>query len=344
MPPGHWAGPIVTTTTKRTTEALARGAAAVVLSLSTAAPVAAADWSRSIAAPVSYVGDFGVRFWVGRAQTKKNLFDTSGSMLVSRLDYYDMTVYTGEAFSRLDFNNGWFIKGYAGGGGLFGGKLKDEDFPPVIDPYSATLSDNKSGSVIYGSVDAGIKLIRGPDFHLGAFVGYHFLRDYVDAMGCTQTGGNPDICVPSISASIRGISQTNNWHSLRLGLEGVVEFDRRWKLTVDAAWVPYAALHGADSHLLRIGTYPGAFTGPIPEDGTGWGYQLDAMVSYRVNDWISVGAGGRYWHVEAKGHTHFEGRVVGVDAQPQAVHWRADHFGGFIQTNIKLGPYPAFFN
>jgi hypothetical protein len=108
--------------------------------------------------------------------------------------------------------------------------------------------------------------------------------------------------------------------------------------------VPYAALYGADSHLLRIGNDVGDFTGPIPEDGTGWGYQFDAMVSYRFNDWISVGAGGRYWHVEAKGHTHFEGRVVGVDAQPQVVHWRADHFGGFIQANIKFGPYPVLFN
>ena len=90
---------------------------------------------------------------------------------------------------------------------------------------------------------------------------------------------------------------------------------------------------------MRIGTNSGDFTGPIPEDGKGWGYQFDAMVSYRFNDYISVGAGGRYWHVEAKGYTHFEGRVVGVNAQPQVVHWRADHFGGFIQAHIHFGPY-----
>ena len=89
--------------------------------------------ARSVAVPASYVGEFGTRFWFGRAQTKKDLFDTTGSILVSRLDYYDMNIFTGEAFSRLDFNNGWFIKGYVGGGGLFGGKLKDEDFPPVVD-------------------------------------------------------------------------------------------------------------------------------------------------------------------------------------------------------------------
>jgi hypothetical protein len=292
-----------------------------------------------VSAPASYVGDIGSRFWFGRAQTRKDLHDTSGSVLVSRLDYNDLGIFTGEVFSRLDFNNGWFLKGYAGGGGLFGGQLKDEDFPPVVVPYSATLSDNKSGSLIYGSIDAGIKLVRGPDFHVGAFVGYHVMRDYVDAMGCTQTAANPVICAGGIASDVRVISQTNTWQALRLGLEASVEFDRRWRLTVDAAWLPFASLSGADSHLLRIGPSPGDFTGPIPEDGTGWGYQFDAIVSYRANDWISVGAGGRYWHVQAKGHTHFEGRVVGVDARPQVVHWRADHFGGFVQASIKFGPY-----
>jgi hypothetical protein len=335
---GTLAGGPVVTTTQAITVALVRAAAAFALSLSTAAPVAAADWSRAvISVPATYVGEFGMRFWFGQAQTKKGLFDTSGAMPVSRLDYHDLSIFTGEAFSRLDFNNGWFIKGYVGGGGLFGGKLKDEDFPPVVVPYSATLSDNKSGSVIYGSVDVGIKLVRGPDFHVGGFVGYHFLRDYVDALGCTQIASNTDICFPSIPDSIRGVSQTNTW--LRLGFEAAVEFDQRWKVTLDAAWLPYAALYGADTHLLRIGANPGDFTGPVPDDGKGWGYQFDAIVSYRFSDWVSVGVGGRYWHVEAKGHSHFEGHVVDFNAQSQVVHWRADHFGAFIQANIKFGPY-----
>src|SRR5262245_2663612 len=118
---------LVVATARTITIALVRAASAFALSLSTAAPVAAADWAgafapapvatdwtRSVAVPASYVGDLGIRFWFGRAQTKKDLFDTSGSVLVSRLDYHDMNIFTGEAFSRLDFNNGWFIKGYFG--------------------------------------------------------------------------------------------------------------------------------------------------------------------------------------------------------------------------------------
>ena len=332
--------------------ALTRAAAAFAFSLSTAVPVGAADWPVTAgplpvkatswpvyASPASYVGEVGTRIWFGRARTAKDLFDTTGTALVSRLDYYDLSVFTGEAFTRFDTNNGWFLKAYVGGGGLFHGRLKDEDFPPFIAPYSATLSSQQDGSMFYGSVDAGVKLLRGPDFHIGAFVGYHFMRDTVHAFGCGQIAANPLVCGGGIPDFIQVIAQTNNWHALRVGLEASVQFNRRWKLSVDAAWLPYARLYGADSHHLRIGPNPGDFTGPIPEDGKGWGYQIDAIVSYNVNDWFHVGVGGRYWHVEAKGLTHFEGHVVGFNALPQPVRWKADHFGGFIQASWKFGPY-----
>jgi hypothetical protein len=327
------------TTIKACAVALSRLAAAFALSLATAAPVHAADWSRPFAPPETYIGDFGLRMWYGRARTAKNLYDTSGALLVSRLSYNDLNIFTGEAYTRFDFSTGWFLKGYIGGGNLFGGRLKDEDFPPTLVPYSATLSDQKEGYLFYGSVDGGFKIIRGGDFHVGAFVGYHFLRDQVSAFGCGQVATNPLVCAGGIPDSIKVITQRNDWHSLRVGLDAAVEFDRRWKLAVDAAWLPYVKLHGADSHWLRIGTSPGNFTGALPEDGKGWGYQLDAFLSYRFNDTFSVGVGGRYWHAETtKGDTHFEGHVVGVNALPQPVRWKQDHFGAFLQTTISFGP------
>jgi hypothetical protein len=327
------------------------------LSVATAAPVGAADWPAIshpvpvalpvspspswtvFAAPVTYVGELGMRFWFGRARTGKDLFDTTGGLLVSRLTYQDMSIFTGEAFGRFDFNTGWFLKGYIGGGGLFNGRLKDEDFPPVISPYSATLSDQR-GSLWYATIDAGIKVIRGPDFHVGAFVGYNFIRNTVEAFGCGQIAGNPDVCGGGGVPGIFGvITQHNDWHSLRLGLEAAVDFDRRWRFAVDAAWLPFTRLYGTDFHWLRIVDAPGAFTGGIPEDGNGWGFQIDAMVNYRLSDWVNLGAGVRYWHLEARGQTHFEGHVVGFNAQPQVVQWRADHVGGFVQASIKFGPY-----
>jgi hypothetical protein len=308
-----------------------------------AAPAAAADWSyKAPPAPATYTSDFGMRFWYGGGKTGKTLFDDTGALTISRLSYDGFSIFTGEGFARFDLSSGWFVKGYAGGGALLDGQLKDEDFPPVVTPYSATLSPIKNSSMSYGSADLGFKFVRGGDFYIGAFAGYHFMRHSVSAYGCTQVAGSPDICMPTIPDAYKVISQNNDWHSLRIGIDAAVEFNRHWKLNVDAAWLPYVWLAGSDTHWLRIGTSPGDFTGPVPEDGHGWGYQIDSFLSYRVNDLVSVGLGGRYWHMQTNGHTHFEDHIVGGGGMAQVVNWKTDNYGVFLQSSVKLGPHGLF--
>jgi hypothetical protein len=323
-----------------------RLAVAFAGSLATAAPVRAGDWTfKAFEPPAWYTADFGLRFWYGTGSTKKNLFDTTGSEQVSRLTYDKFSIVGGEAFTRFDFNDGWFIKGYLGGAGLWNGNLKDEDFPPEITPYSATTSEQKFGSLFYFNTDVGLNVVRGPDFRIGAFVGYHFLRETVSAYGCAQIASNPAICpLGFIPDSVKVISQVNNWNSLRVGMDASVDFAKRFNMTVEGAYLPLVQMFGSDAHWLRIdpsGSIVGAFTGPVPEDGNGWGYQLQAVLSYRVNEMLNVGIGARYWHMETSGHTHFEGHVVGLDALPQALDWRVDNAGVFLQAALKLGPYPV---
>lgn len=50
------------------------------------------------------------------------------------------------------------------------------------------------------------------------------------------------------------------------------------KLSVEGAWLPRVWLNGFDTHWLRIGV-PGGFTGPVPEDGRGWGYQFEGLLA-----------------------------------------------------------------
>jgi outer membrane protease len=327
----------------------ARVIAAFAMSLSTAAPVRAADWSyKAFQPPAWYTADFGLRGWYGTGSTKKNLFDTTGSQLVSRLTYDKFSIVGGEAYTRFDFNSGWYLKGYLGGTGLWNGTLKDEDFdlppPDFTEPYSATTSAQKFGSLFYFNADVGFNVVKGPDFRVGAFVGYHFLRETVSAYGCAQIAASPDICNPLVPDTTKVISQVNNWNSLRIGLDGSFDIGDRFKIAVEGAYLPFVQMFGADSHWLRIdpsATVVGAFTGPVPEDGNGWGYQLEAVLSYRVNEMLNVGLGARYWHMETSGHTHFEGHVVGTTAFPQALDWRVDNLGVFVQAGLKLGPYPV---
>jgi hypothetical protein len=303
----------------------------------------ATDWTfHGWEPPAAYTGEVGLRFWYGRGKTGKDLFDPSGTALVSRLTYNNISIYSAEAYARFDLNTGWFAKGFVGGGGFRNGKLTDEDFPPGISPYSATLSVLDNSYPFYATLDAGYNIFRGPDFRVGAFAGYHYMQEVVSAQGCGQIATNPFICgIVPIPNSIKVITQDNNWSAMRVGLDGAFDVTDRLKLSVDAAWLPFVWLNGTDSHWLRIGGDIGDFAGPIPEDGTGWGYQLEGIISYRVTDFVSVGVGGRYWHMQTKGLTHFEGDVVGVAASPQPVNWSNDNYGVFFQTSLKFGPYPV---
>jgi hypothetical protein len=292
--------------------------------------------------PANYTGEAGLRFWYGKASTSKNLFDSTGASLVSRLGYSGLSIFSAEAFGRFDLNTGWFLKGFIGGGGFRNGTLTDEDFPPGISPYSATLSVIDDSFPVYSTVDVGYTVLRGADFRVGAFLGYNYLRQVVSAQGCGQVGFNPLICgLFPVPGTVKVITQSNTWEAMRLGLEGTFDVTDRLKLSAEAAWLPFVGLNGTDAHWLRIGKNLGDFTGPVPEDGTGWGIQLEGTLSYRLTDYINVGVGGRYWHMQTAGQTHFEGHVVGFLTSPQPVEWKTDSYGVFLQTSLKLGPYPV---
>jgi len=226
----------------------ARLAIAFVASMVTAAPVNAADWSYRPEPAPTYTGEFGLRFWYGSATTAKNLYDDTGAILVSRLTYAGLSIFAAELYGRFDYDRGWFAKGYAGGGGYRKGTLKDEDPPPVTVPYSATLSVQQNSSPFYGSADVGYNILRGGDFRVGLFGGFHYMNETVSAYGCTQIAFHPGICGAfPLPNQVKVITQENNWYSLRIGFDASAEIDR-WKFSVDAALLPYVWLSGVDTH------------------------------------------------------------------------------------------------
>jgi hypothetical protein len=331
----------VSTTRTTLLSACLRLALAFAAGALTAAPAQAGDWAfRPLEWPGTYTTEFGLRFWYGSSTTGKNLFDSSGSFMVSRLTYSGLAIFAAEAYGRFDFDRRWFVKGYVGGGGMRQGGLKDEDFPPAIAPYSATFSIENNSSLAYASIDGGFNVLSGPDFRVGLFAGFHYLNENVTAFGCTQVAYNPYVCgFFVIPDQVKAITQDNNWYSVRLGMEAAVDYGP-FRFSVDAAWLPFVWLTGTDTHWLRIGNNcPCDFTGPVPEDGKGWGVQLDAILSYRVNELLSVGIGGRYWWMQTRGTTHFENHIVGGGGLPQPVDWKVQNFGVFLQASLKLGPY-----
>ena len=269
-----------------------------------------------------YSGEIGTRFWYGMGQTGKDLYGTDAKTMVSRLTYKGLTGASGELFGQLNERN-YFVKGTAGLGALMRGTLQDEDFATAtFSPYSSTDSSLHTGTIGYITVDGGGYFTETPNTRLGVFAGYSYLHQTVNGYGCTQTASNPSVCAGGIPDSTAVITQKNNWNALRIGLNGDMTFGTGWRLKGEAAVLPVVMLYGADYHWLRIGS---DFTGGIPEDGVGWGYQLEAGLDYTLANRVTLGVGGRYWHMQARGHTHFED--VTTNGGPQRVDWSTDYFG-----------------
>jgi len=279
----------------------------------------------------------GARYWYSSGKTEKDLFNLGGAGQLSRLTYNDLTANSGESFFRADHSSGLFAKGNIGLGAVSGGNLKDEDLPPFEVPYSATMSDQKDGSLTYGTVDVGYSFLRAPGYRLGVFGGYNYYREQVNAVGCTQVATNPGVCVPGISDASLVITNDNTWNSARIGLNGDVMLSDRIKLSVDAAWLPYMQLNGSDTHWLRISNFPiaGAFGGPIPQDGTGHsGAQIEGILSYQVLPGFSLGVGGRYWYFEESGNSLESFPGAGSLSLP--TNFKTERYGGFVQGAFKF--------
>src|SRR5262249_33570359 len=188
----------------------------------------------------------------------------------------------------------------------------DEDFPPMTVPYSET-SSSTSATLSYGAVDVGYSVIRQPSFRMGGFVGYGRWNEAITASGCAQLASNQDTCQPfPLPASVKVVSETDNWNLLRVGATADLMLGDHVKLTADAAWV-HAWQKAVDDHFLMFGVDPAT--------GTGNGFQVEGIASYQFTNALGLGVGGRWWHLDTNA----------VDSVQQLLTYRTDRYGVFVQ-------------
>ncbi|WP_192245630.1 omptin family outer membrane protease [Mesorhizobium silamurunense] len=278
------------------------------------------------AAPVfSFEG--GLRYWYSTGEASKDLYNRSGTRLVSRLTYDRLDAHSGEVFFNATHNpTGIFVKGLLSAGGITEGSLVDEDWPNRA-PYSNTMSDQRGGDITYFTTDLGYSFWNTPGYRIGAFVGYNFWNERYHAFGCVQQATNTRFCSRAIPNNVGLISQDNDWHSLRLGLAGQTQLTERLSLSGDVAFL-FTRLDGEDRHHLR------PKINPLPEDGDGHGVQLEAVLKYKVTDLFNIGVGARYWRVATEGTAHFE--ETPGHGSPQVEDWEAERYGVFVQASIKF--------
>ena len=261
----------------------------------------------------AYSFEVGARYWYSTGKLSKDLYDDprSSDLLNSRLTYDGLTAHSFEAFGRINLPGGLFLKGFAGTSGLGKGTLNDEDFAFPGFPYSSTLSDQRDGKLNYAMADLGYSYAANPRANVSLFGGFGYIGEKVNAYGCTQIATNPFVCVPAIGSGVLAITEDAHWGLVRLGVAADVKLMDRLTLSAEAAWVPYAQINSRDSHWLRIGTTAGSFAGPIPQNASGNGFQLEALLAYQVWDCFNIGVGGRYWRFDTRGSGDLEQNVIG---------------------------------
>lgn len=285
--------------------------------------------------PAGWTAEVGARYFGSTGRMQKDLMSAQFQQrLNSRLIYGNSTGQSLETFFRLENQNGLLLKGYAGLGTLAGGDLYDEDFPAGI-AYSNTLSGMSEGQLAYGALDVGYELVRQGQSSLGAFIGYRAHYQKVNGFGCQQIAHDTTCSdldrqgTPALVSSL-GLSETDVWQALAIGLNSRLQLTDRLRLEVDAAYLPYAVRSGADNHWFR------ADINPLAENGHGWGTQLEAILSYAVTDRLDVGVGARYWYFASdEAATRFPGVP---DRSPESFY--SERYGAFLQASYRFGDIP----
>lgn len=292
------------------------GTTAMAAGFPAKAPPVFSDWEMEV----------GTRLWYSNGKIQKDLYDNLNNQIVnSRLIYGDMTGPSLEGFARFDHRSGLFVKANFGMGALIDGRLHDEDQPPGTVPYSNTSHPMKDGSLRYGSADVGFNLLATPAGKIGPFVGYRYFYQLGRGFGCTQIGPGA-ACIP-VPESMVGLSETEQWRGLAVGLNSKLALSNRMSLELDAAWVPIADRASVDNHWLR------ADINPAPANGRAWGVQVEGVLNYALTPRWSVGVGGRYWSfATTNGSTRFPGT-----AETSPLKFTSHRYGAFVQTSYKFG-------
>ncbi len=266
----------------------------------------------------------GARYWYsnGKFQWDNQI---PGKINESRLTYSDLTGNSGELFVRVNSPYNIFVMGIAGLGSIDSGTMHDEDwgiFGGVS--YSNTVSNEGNGQLGYAQADIGYDFLRGPGYKIGSFIGYSYYTQKSDSTGCVQIANPNSDCVPALPTSVLGITQTGDWNAIRLGASADYSLGYGFRLTTDAAWLPFASFSGTDHHVLRDMYFE-------QNANNGQGVQLEAILSYDFSNRFSLGVGGRYWAMWGDGNFTCTG--CGVNYPDKAY---TDRYGLLLQGSYKV--------
>ena len=200
-------------------------------------------------------------------------------------------------FGRLNF-------GYAGIGG---GRLKDEDFSSNGGQHliSSTISNIPDNNMWYLNADVGGRVTEFPNHrgYLDLFGGYQYWHTEYQAVGVGSVFCDPKVfncAAPLPPPGQTVITNTTNWHSIRVGASTEYRLTRRLSVLGTLAFIPASVLDNKDVHHLR---------GDLSQDpsfsmlGYGVGTDVDVGARFMITTNLAANLGYRmYYNRVLTGH------------------------------------------
>ena len=299
----------------------------IVLALLLMAPgVALADGKDDVVVP-DWIGSVGANVWFSNGDSvwEHEIEILPGVSGGSRLTFRDVTSKIVSVDGDLLLWKRLVLTASGGWGQTDGGDLIDEDFI-VGTNFSRTRSAIDDGRIYFANVNAGFRLADWVDSDrrhgfVDLLVGYQWWREKYEAFGLVDflgfTGDEP--------RSVKVITETWTWHSLRVGGRAYFPFPYGLGLRGSGFVLPWSAVEVEDIHHLRTDLRQNPSVRSEATGGFGW--QLEAALTYTFWRGLGVEAGYRYWKVEIKsGDAKF--RPVGAPSSDEEVRRISTERGG----------------
>jgi outer membrane protease len=223
----------------------------------------------------------------------------------SKLTYKDNNSHILELSGKVNFNNRWFAQVDGGFSVAFHrGTLTDDDYSAVGGQhlFSQTTSPITGSGTQFVNADIGYHLRDYPENRgtLNVFVGYQYWRTQYEASGVTQVVCAPS-GIPGLTCDLPGtvsnqgqvvITNTTQWHSLRMGVQSEYLLTSRFSVEGKLAFIPASYLQNDDVHHLRqdLQQNPSFFM-----SGYGIGVDVEAGARYMIYSGWFLNAGYRFW-------------------------------------------------
>jgi hypothetical protein len=229
----------------------------------------------------------------------------------SKLTYKDVGTNVIDLAGKFWFFPKVFGRLNVGIADIGGGRLTDDDYGSGQRLFSRTISNIPGNNMWYINTDLGgrVKEFANHRGYLDLFGGYQYWHTEYQAVGIGQVACDPSAipglspCAAAGTSSNQGqtvITNTTNWHSIRMGTSTEYRLTRRLSVLATLALIPISVLDNKDVHHLR---------GDLKQDpsfsmvGYGVGTDMDVGARFMITNNLAANLGYRlYYNRVLSGH------------------------------------------